>query len=172
MSLTPADLAKILAQPGYGVAEGSLWTPPATQQGAGGAPEPPHGALGAETRLRASTPSPWPSERHFQAAVIAECDRRAVLEPEYGLVCHIPNENSHKQPGVRAGLPDLVCLARGRNSDGGLLFLELKISGGKVRQSQLDMHYRLRMEGHTVAVIWDSVDEVMSAIEGYLRGEP
>lgn len=170
MNWTTDDLAKILNRPGYGIGEGSFRKPEGvTQNAPEAAQEARRDSLG---HPRSSIHVPWPSERHFQAAVIAECDRRAALEPEYGLVCHIPNENSHKQPGVRAGMPDLACFARGRNNDsGGLLFLELKISGGKVRQSQLDMHYRLRMEGHTVAVIYDNVDEVMSTIEDYLRGE-
>lgn len=112
----------------------------------------------------------WPSERHFQAAVIAECDRRAVLEPEYGLVCHIPNENSHKQPGVRAGIPDLfMACARGGYHG---LYCELKIGGNKPSRAQLDMIHRLRMQGYRCEIIWDDLDAVMSVIEGYLRGEP
>jgi len=67
---------------------------------------------------------PWPSERAFQAAVIAERDRRAVYEPVYGLLYHISNENAHRNPGVLGGVPDLcLALPRGRF---GACYVELK----------------------------------------------
>lgn len=117
--------------------------------------------------LRIQVSAPWRSEREFMAAVIAECDLRAIVTPEYGLICHIPNENSHRQPGVRAGMPDLLLpVARG-NFHG--WYCELKIQGGKCSAVQRTMHHRLRMEGYRVVTIWDSVDEVMSEIEEYLN---
>lgn len=118
---------------------------------------------------RTKSPSPWRNEREFMAAVIAECDLRAILVPEYGLIYHIPNENSHKRPGVRAGIPDLALPIPSKCGTFHGWFCELKIGSGKCSQVQLTMHHRLRMEGYRVAVIWDSVDEVMREIEEYLR---
>lgn len=124
------------------------------------------------TKQSTKPPTEWPSERHFQAAVVAECDRRAVLEPEYGLIFAVPNGQYRKgqmmEPGLRSGIPDLL-LPVVRDAAG--LFLELKVKDGKPSRAQLDMIHRLRMQGYRVEIIWDSLDEVMSVIESYLRGD-
>jgi mRNA-degrading endonuclease RelE of RelBE toxin-antitoxin system len=57
-----------------------------------------------------------------------------------------------------------------RRGECGALFIELKAGSGKPSAAQMDMHYRLRREGYRVVMIWDSVDEVMRAIEEYLAG--
>ena len=116
-------------------------------------------------------PTIWPSEHAFQSAVIAEAQRRATLQPEYSLLVAIPNGQYRKgqrpEPGLCAGMPDLMlCVQSGGH---GALFLELKIRDGKLSKIQREIHHRLRMAGYQVAVVWDSVDEVMKIIEEYLR---
>jgi VRR-NUC domain. len=111
------------------------------------------------------------SEWDFQTAVIAEARQRAILEPEYSLLVAIPNGQYRKgqrlEAGLCAGMPDLMlCAQRGGY---GALFIELKIRDGKPSRVQLKMHHRLRMALYSVAVVWDSVEEVMKVIEGYLR---
>jgi len=64
-------------------------------------------------------------------------------------------------------MPDLALLVQ-RGGHGGL-FIELKVRNGKLSKAQRDMHHRLRMAGYQVAVVWDSVEEVMRVIEEYLR---
>ncbi len=108
----------------------------------------------------------WKSEREFQAAVIKASRYEAMRRPEYGTLFHIANENAHRQPGVVAGTPDLF-LPVLRSGKGGM-FIELKVGTGKPSQAQLDMIYNLRQAGYECVVIWDSVDEVMQAIETYL----
>lgn len=121
---------------------------------------------------RPATPSFWRSEREFMAAVIAECDLRAIGQPEYGLIYHNANENAHRQPGVRAGVPDLFLPVVRVDAWGevlGGLYIELKVGSGKCSQAQGKMHHRLRQAGYRVAVVWDSVETVMQVIEEYLR---
>lgn len=157
MNVSTQELERILKQPNYSVDgflfEGSLVIPKS---------KVPPGVL---------APTIWPSEHAFQTAVIAEARQRAILEPEYSLLVAIPNGQYRKgqrpEAGLCAGMPDLMlCAQRGGH---GALFIELKIRDNKPSRAQLDMHHRLRMAGYQVAVVWDSVEEVMRVIEGYLR---
>jgi hypothetical protein len=163
--MTPADFERILRQPGYSVDGGvSGQNAPTLRRDGQGATEAQKGhcAIPSSSRL-----SLWRSERDFMRAVIAECDLRAIGQPKYGLVYHIPNENSYRQPGVRAGMPDLALSVASGKFHG--WYCELKITGGKLSEKQRTMHDRLRMEGYRVVVVWDSVDEVMREIEEYLE---
>lgn len=125
-------------------------------------------------RHGAKSPSfSWPSERHFQEAVIAEAQQRAILQPEYSLLVAIPNgqyrAGQRAEPGLTPGLPDLALfVARGGH---GALFLELKVGRNKPSRAQLDMIHRLRSEGYRCEIVWDSAEEVFGTIEEYLRGE-
>lgn len=128
-------------------------------------------APGAKRRAKAL--EAWPSERHFQEAVIAEARQRAILQPEYGLLVAIPNgqyrAGQRVEPGLTPGLPDLALfVARGGH---GALFLELKVGSGKPSRAQLDMIHRLRMEGYRCEIVWDSLDEAFGIIESYLEGD-
>jgi hypothetical protein len=167
--MTPADLARILAQPGYSVDDPLALLPSTAAQEGKGDDLPAQGIQYTKSHLAQRhdlSAQSWRSEREFMAAVITECDLRAIEQPEYGLVCHIPNENSHRQPGVRAGACDLFLpVARGEYHG---WFCELKVGSGKCSQKQLDMHRQLRAQGYRVVVIWDSVGEVMAEIEQHL----
>lgn len=108
----------------------------------------------------------WTSERHFMAAVFEAIKWDALHSPEFAQLFHIPNENSHKQPGVRGGIPDLFLpVARGGKNG---LFIELKVSSGKLSGVQQDAIRDLRLNGYEVAVIWDSVEQVCQRIADYL----
>lgn len=109
----------------------------------------------------------WRTEREFQAAVIQAAQWEALTTPQYNLLFHIPNENSHKTPGVKSGVPDLF-LAVPVGKYGGL-FIELKIGDNKPSQKQLDTISALRAAGYVCHIIWDSVDEVISCIAAYLN---
>jgi len=111
----------------------------------------------------------WRTEREFQAAVIQAAQWEALHTPQYNLLFHIPNENSHKTPGVKGGVPDLF-LAVPRGKYGGL-FIELKTGDGKPSQKQLDIIADLRAAGYVCHIIWDSVDEVISCVAAYLNME-
>jgi len=129
-----------------------------------------HLALPAEL-TKAATPKRaavrmWRTEREFQAAVIQAAQWEALTTPQYNLLFHIPNENSHKTPGVKGGVPDLF-LAVPKGKYGGL-FIELKTGDGKPSQKQLDTIADLRAAGYACHIIWDSVDEVISCIAAYL----
>lgn len=132
-----------------------------------------HLALPAELAKTATTKRPavrlWRTEREFQAAVIQAAQWEALTTPQYNLLFHIPNENSHKTPGVKGGVPDLF-LAVPRDHCGGL-FIELKIGDNKPSQNQLDTISALRAAGYVCHIIWDSVDEVISCIAAYLNME-
>lgn len=153
MRLDAEQLTRILQQPGYAVADGSLWMTPAVP-----------------IVKRPAPAKRWATEWDFQAAVIAEARQRAILQPEYSLLVAIPNGQYRKgqrpEAGLTPGLPDLMLMVR--RGESGALFIELKVGAGKPSAAQMEMHYRLRREGYRVVMIWDSVDEVMQAIETYL----
>ena len=168
-SLSAQELSRILSQPGYAISDGSSLLITATQRPA--APTEPANMV-KHTAATEKRPSAvlWASEREFQAAVIAECNMRAVLEPEFAMLVAIPNgqyrAGQRMEPGLRAGMPDLMlCCQRGPH---GALFIELKVGDGKPSREQMEMHQRLRMEGYRVALVWDSVDDVMFEIARYL----
>lgn len=174
MTLTPADLAKILRNPDLREVNGHLCPAVAGQGSQPEALSALNVCLDASNQSRALHGVPtWRSEREFMAAVIAECDLRAIGQPEYGLVCHIPNENSHRNPGVRGGMPDLFWPNPRESRTGPYagMFIELKVRGGKCSRAQLDMIHKLRLAGYHCVVVWDSVEAVMVEMERYLRGE-
>ena len=168
-TLSAQELSRILSQPGYAISDGSSLPAALQKQRVGEAI-----AIGVDihtgTPEKRSTGVLWASERDFQAAVIAEAQQRAILQPEYGLLVAIPNgqyrAGQRMEPGLRAGMPDLMlCCQRGPH---GALFIELKVGDGKPSREQMEMHQRLRMEGYRVALVWDSVDDVMFEIARYL----
>lgn len=126
------------------------------------------GYASAEPRL--ASPAPKLSERELQAAVIAECDRRAATIAEYGLILAIPNgqvrPGQRVEPGLRAGVPDLLLACPSGQFHG--LFIELKCGRNKPSRAQLEWIRRLSIQGYKCVVIWDSVDDVMAAIDEYL----
>ena len=168
-SLSAQELSRILSQPGYAISDGSSLPAALQKQRVGEAIQANTVKHIAATEKRPSAVL-WASEREFQAAVIAEAQQRAILQPEYGLLVAIPNgqyrAGQRMEPGLKAGMPDLMlCCQRGTH---GALFIELKSGSGKPSREQMDMHQRLRMEGYRVALVWDSVDDVMFEIARYL----
>ena len=108
----------------------------------------------------------WRSEREFQAAVFKAVAWEAVTSPEFNRLFHISNENAHRNPGVKGGVPDLFLpVASGKHHG---LFIELKVGSNKASQSQLDAISDLRFNGYACYIIWDSVDEVIDTIAAYL----
>lgn len=111
------------------------------------------------------------SEHDLQAAIVAECDKRAILRPEYGLLLAIPNgqyrQGQRMEPGLRAGVPDLLLPCQRHGYAG--LFIELKVSPNKPSEAQREWIRKLQMEGFYCKVVWDSVDETMCLIEWYLE---
>lgn len=108
----------------------------------------------------------WKTEREFQSAVFKAAKWEALRQPAFNLLFHVPNENSHKTPGVKGGVPDLF-LAVPIAGYGGL-FIELKVGDNKPSQRQLETISDLRAAGYVCHVIWDSLDDVMFAILAYL----
>lgn len=180
MNLSPADLAKILAQPGYAIAPGSLWEPSTTQQGAGDAQNGPEAQRRRKPQDFASILNcrfpeplqafPWSSERTFCRAIADERDRRVVLVPEYRLLHHIPNENSHHEPGVWGGIYDW-CFPVARGGYHGA-YLETKTGQYIPSDAQVEFARLIEAEGWYTVVVWDSVDAFFDECEKYLRGEP
>lgn len=171
--MTAADLARILAQPGYSLADPSALLPsPSTLCRRPGVADASNVESCQNDGKAASSPSygVWRSEWDFQSAVIAEAKLRAIAQPEYAMLVAIPNGQYRKgqraEAGLTAGMPDLMlCVPRG---GAGALFIELKCGSNKPSKAQLDMHSRLRRAGYRVVVVWDSVGEVMRVIEEYL----
>lgn len=116
--------------------------------------------------------SRWKDERQFMAAVIRQCDAMIIVNPLYGEVYHVSNENAHRNPGVRGGIPDLsLDVARfdpvSEKTWHGWR-CELKITGGKPSDLQEKKIARLRDEGYYCEVIFEEVRLVIDSLEWYL----
>lgn len=111
------------------------------------------------------------SEREMQAAVITECDLRAITNADYGMIAAIPNgqyrPGQRMEPGLRPGFPDLILpIARhGRNG----LALELKVGNNKCSAEQLRWHRDLRVRNWAVEVIYDDPQRAIDLITWYLE---
>lgn len=109
----------------------------------------------------------WKSEREFQQAVFDERDRLVSQYPELALLYHISNENAHRNPGVLAGVPDLVLpVPRGGL---GSCFVELKVGKNDLSFAQKELGVKLQAYGNYWAVVWDSVEEVFQHLVNYLN---
>lgn len=126
----------------------------------------------AKAAKRTRAASRWRNERQFMAAVISQCDGLAKYIPAYADVYHVSNENAHRQPGVRAGVPDLQ-LDEGRYDPVAACTYhgwrcELKILGGNLSDAQESRIAKLKANGYYVSVVWESVRDVMDSLEWYL----
>lgn len=113
------------------------------------------------------------TEHDLQRQVIDECDRRALANPEWGLIFAIPNGQYRKgqrmEPGLRPGVPDLMIPVARRGYHG--MFLELKVGDNPLSDLQAIWLKRLTSQGYFCHVVRDSVVAVMAAIEWYLEGK-
>lgn len=176
MKLTAKELSRILQQPGYGIAAGSLIDPLAAPSGPGDVLQA-DGASRSQTdvrgRQRAPSAGRWRNEREFQRAVFEHIEAMTHRYPELALAYHPANENSHRQPGVRGGVPDIV-IPISKTQDGvtfGSCFIELKLHDGKLSRKQQEWIQAARRVGNFVAVVYGDLDEVLQVIEGYLGAE-
>ena len=163
---TAQELSRILSQPGYAISGGSSLPTTATQTGATPVIQSDRikHTIAPEKRNSAVL---WGSEREFARAVAVERDIRATLQPEYRLMHHISNENSHREPGVLAGIPDWHWpIARGGFHG---FWLELKIGRNQPSPMQVAVMNLLRMEGHYCVIVWDDLATVFEECERYLR---
>lgn len=167
-TLSVQELSRILSQPGYAISDGSSL--PATLQKSG-----VDGATAdavsnhAKTSEKRRSAVLWASERDFARAVAAERDIRATLQPEYRLLHHVSNENSHREPGVLAGVPDWDWPIARSGYHG--FRLEIKVGKNQPSPMQVAVMNLLRAEGQFCAVIWDSLEQVFDLCDAYLRGE-
>lgn len=170
MKLTAKELTRILNQPGYAIADGSLIDPVTPQNAVGVCFGGDPGQSVQNDKKSAPRPftSVWRNEREFQRAVVDAYAAWAAINKESAILCHVANENAHKQPGIVAGMPDLVLFA---GAERGSLFIELKAGSGKLSTAQRETHYRLQRLGYRVITIWDSVEEALREIEEFLKGE-
>ena len=130
--------------------------------------------LGEPVNLPPSPPnkSPWRTERQFMAAIIAHCDALAATNPLYARVYHVSNENSHRQPGVRAGVPDLALDAARYDPDNGRHYhgwrCELKIGRNTVSPAQSDWLCYLAGEGYYTLTVTDDLAAVLADLSWYI----
>lgn len=164
---TAQELSRILSQPGYAISGGSSLPTTATQRHAV-AIEPANTVKHTGTPEKRRSAVLWASEREFARAVATERDIRATLHVEYRLLHHIPNENSHREPGLLVGCPDWhLPVARGGYHG---FWMELKIGKNQPSPMQVAVMNMLRMEGHYCVVVWDDLATVFDECERYLGG--
>lgn len=115
-----------------------------------------------------------PTEAEEQTLLMRWAEVKSIIQPEVGLLFHIPNGGSRnaieakhlKQQGVKRGVPDLF-LPVARSIYHGL-FVEMKrVNGGKVSEEQKAWIARLMHQGYMVAVC-KGCDEAIETIENYL----
>lgn len=167
MNVTTGELDRILQQPGYSIMDGQLVYQHAQtrQKAAIGAQGSEPGEIISEHK---SGPM-WASERDFMAAVFHEIEREALLRPEYSLIYHVPNENSHRQPGVKGGVCDMCWPLPRRDATKfyGSCYVELKVGSNSLSERQKWWVDRLRYEGNFVDVVWDDLGKVMGLLDWY-----
>lgn len=121
-----------------------------------------------------------PDEDQIQRALVGWLDgwpdSRTPTTPALrpGVVCwHTPNGGQRsaaegklfKQMGVRAGIHDLLFLARFEGAPHGLLFgLELKDDDGRLSKAQLAMHPRLLAAGMYASAVVYTLDEAKAQL--------
>ena len=111
------------------------------------------------------------SEQALQRAVVAHLRVRGAPD---SFSFHVANGGFRrpteaailKSMGVRAGVPDLICIYRG-----GVFALELKAEGGKLSDRQREVIELMQRAGATVAVA-HGLDAAIQQLEtwGVLRG--
>jgi hypothetical protein len=116
------------------------------------------------------------SEHNEQALLFQWIDIEAKRYPEMALIFAIPNGGFRhartaalmKAEGVRRGVPD-ICWPLAKVGPGGVwagLFIEMKVDGGRLSDSQKAMHAALHATGYMVVVCW-SFEDAKTAIESY-----
>lgn len=126
-------------------------------------------ALGALQSRATST------EHALQAAVVAECDRRAISDARWGMLFAIPNGGQRhaavaaklRAEGVRAGVPDLFLACPSRGYHGA--FVELKVGRNYPSTHQRAWISALSTHGYFVATVWDDPAAVIELIDWYLN---
>lgn len=113
------------------------------------------------------------SEATEQAAIIEWAAYNQGKYPELKLLYHIPNGGRRdartgammKRQGVKAGVPDLhLPVARGGYHS---LYIELKTTKGKTRESQDEWIKALNEQGN-LAVVCHGAEEAIATIKLYL----
>lgn len=114
------------------------------------------------------------SEAQEQAAIIEWAAYNQGIYPELKLLYHIPNGGRRdartgammKRQGVKAGVPDLhLPVARGGYHS---LYIELKTTKGKTRESQDEWIKALNEQGN-LAVVCHGAEEAIATIKLYLE---
>lgn len=106
--------------------------------------------------------------RPEQALQIATASYLDLALPEDAVWFHPPNGGARskaeagifKAMGVKAGVPDIIIIWRGR-----VIAIELKAPNGRLSTAQKDMHAYLTQAG---AFVYTATD--VAGVEGYLRG--
>lgn len=111
----------------------------------------------------------WASEDDFMRAVLSDLSVMSISHPDLRWVYHVANENSHRRPGVKAGVPDLVLpIPRGKFHS---LYVELKILGGRLSSTQRAYIDFLKDNGNMVCVAEERVSDAINAFYLYLTLE-
>ena len=110
----------------------------------------------------------WQNERQFMAACFDRIHGSlSVKWPELCMAHHVPNENSHRQPGIVAGIPD-ICIPLPRGPHPGC-WIELKVNGNTPTEKQADMMAALRSIGHQAHWVSDDLDRVIRIVIDYME---
>lgn len=137
---------------------------------------------GVDARRSSSTRQvPRQREHELQVSLVELCRYKRRQYPALRYLLAYP-AGGHRHPavaakmkaeGVRAGVSDLLLAAPSKNPNGDVyhgLWLELKVPGGRVRESQQEWLDAMRRQGYAARVAW-SFDEAWQTIENYLNEE-
>ncbi len=111
-------------------------------------------------------------EHSLQAAVMAECERRALYDDRWGDIYANVNGQYRKgqrmEPGLKPGVPDLFLAVPSGAYHG--MYIELKWGDNRLSRGQAEWMQRLRRRGYHCVMVRDSMNDVVKAISDYLEG--
>lgn len=120
------------------------------------------------------------SEEAEQAHMMAWCAWAQNTYPQLDLAVHVPNEGKRsaaagyklKQAGMRAGFPDFFLPVPIIDTDGRLIYsglaIELKKTGGRPTEKQIEWLEKLEGTRHAVAICWGA-EAAIELIGAYCR---
>lgn len=114
------------------------------------------------------------NESEMQQSVMAEVDLKASYDERYRYIFHVPNGGKRnvivatklKREGVRAGVPDLICLLARHGYHG--LVMELKVGDNDTSAAQDKWLKWLANAGYCACIVRNDPAEAMRILEWYL----
>lgn len=104
-------------------------------------------------------PSPFPKftgmEKDLQEIIATWIEAHSAITP----APRVLRQRTDREATMTLGTPDLLVIL----PEGRMLWLEVKVKGGRTSKEQRELHAEIRARGHAVHVVW-SLDHAISVI--------